>query len=1043
MPLPSARTLPFVFGVMQRPQAVPFEAGGVRIGSDERNPFTAKRRSSANSPRVSVLACRALWDLSEGDISVRYLPAAHYPKICIQVKPQGISISGGRRAGTADIETILLDVEDGRVNATGAAQSPAAAAVFASLDIYDRRRGIDFAPAYLAFLRAKAAGNAIKTRDALLAASDELLVSMLIDYQTDRVPPAIRWHNAPKDAEFRRMLGDRVVDVAPFVTDAGVLTLHRPEMEAYIARRSVVFAAVAAPSPVEEDLDDTYDESDHVGMGITEPEPTLAPAIPAPALEESPQEPVSENVVAEQLSGELKVDKVVAALLVARGYTDAARAREYIHPRGLESHDPYEMRGMFEAAARLHRAVSARQRIVIYGDYDADGITGTSILLIYLRSVGANVIPVIPGRNSGYGLTVAAAEALRQEHDPDLVITVDCGSSDHEAVAYLVGEGIDVLVTDHHLTLRGAPPTPYYLNPNRSEGDPYPFHGLCGCGVAYKLLQAIAIPAEGETYAHIPELYDLLMISTVADQVPLIDENRFYVQAGLARVNSRSRANLGLWNLADASGVFLENLDAVALGWKIAPHINAVSRMDLDPTLGVELLTTSDHDRAMEIAKQCHRANGDRKTLTDRLYEQALAELGDNPPDDILGVLLPEAPVGVAGMVAAKIVERYLRPVLVVNNEGRGSGRAPDGQEILSYMEQMATMGIFGSPRRSADGSTVIPGFGGHSAACGFHDVDIESFLSAVSSLHNPSGRGGAGKARIDARIGLAEVTLELADELARMGPYGIGNPEPVFEVRDLEILDPKQSKSGHSLLFSLTDGSHVVRAHWFGGGKAPIDELPARVDVLANPVRDWTKEVSLSVTAVRPSSHQPPRRIPLKIAPDQVFFVIATRKQSGKSTAAKILAKFTGAKEIGTSAIINEIVEHEHDLPAGTIARARATDPEAYRPELIATGDLMDAQGRTVGVVALERGYRIIEGIRRTAELRKAIAYAQSHSSVPPYVICLENPDSSIPADNTEADGLRALADVVIPNNPKAGTLDELETRLHDALTAISSGTR
>jgi single-stranded-DNA-specific exonuclease len=1023
---------------MQRPQTVPLEAGGMRISSDERNPYAARRRTSANSPRVSVLACRALWALSEGDISVRYLPAARYPKICIQVKPQGISISGGRRAGAADIETILLDVEDGRVNSSGAIQSPAAAAVFAALDIYDRRRGIDFAPAYLAFLRAKAAGNSVRMREALLAASDELLVSMLTDYQTDRVPPAIRWHSAPKDAEFRRMLGERVVDVAPFVTDAQVLSLHRSEMEVYVPRRAVVFAAPSAPSPAIEDLDDTYDESDHAGMGITEPEPVVesvvAPVAPEPAVAT-----VAENVVAEQLSSELKVGKVAAAMLVARGFTNAAGAREYIHPRGLESHDPYEMRGMFEAASRLHRAITTRQRIVIYGDYDADGITGTSILLIYLRSVGANVTPVIPSRNSGYGLTVAAAEALRQEHDPDLVITVDCGSSDHEAVAYLVGEGVDVLVTDHHLTLRGAPPTPYYLNPNRSEGDPYPFHGLCGCGVAYKLLQAIAVPAEGESYAHIPELYDLLMISTVADQVPLVDENRFYVQAGLSRVNSRSRANLGLWHLAEASGVFLENLDAVALGWKIAPHINAVSRMDLDPTMGVELLTTSDHDRAMDLAKQCHRANGDRKTLTDRLYEQALAELGDSPPDDILGVLLPEAPVGVAGMVAAKIVERYLRPVLVVNNEGRGSGRAPDGQEILPYMEQMATMGIFGLPRRLADGSTVTAGFGGHSAACGFHDVDIESFLSAVASLHNPAGPAGAAKARIDARIGLAEVTTDLADELARMGPYGIGNPEPVFEIRDLEILDPKQSKSGHSLLFSLTDGSHVVRAHWFGGGKAPIDELPARVDVLANPVRDWTKEVSLSVSAVRPSSHQPPKHAPLKFAPDQVFLIIATRKQSGKSTAAKILAKFTGAREIGTSAIINEIVEQEHDLPAGTIARTRATDPEAYRPELIATGNRMDDMGQTVGVLAQQRGYRIIEGIRRTGELRKAIDFAREHSSRPPFVICLENPDSTVPADNTEADGLRALADVIIPNSPKTGTLDELENRLYDALATIS----
>jgi hypothetical protein len=381
-------------------------------------------------------------------------------------------------------------------------------------------------------------------------------------------------------------------------------------------------------------------------------------------------------------------------------------------------------------------------------------------------------------------------------------------------------------------------------------------------------------------------------------------------------------------------------------------------------------------------------------------------------------------------MVAAKICERYVKPTLVVNSEGRGSGRAPEGQEILGYMEQLRTMGVFGVPRKSADGSTITPDFGGHSAALGFHDVEIEPFLAGVRRLRNPFTAPPT--RRIDAAIALSEVTLALAEELKRMGPYGLGNPEPVFAIGNLEILDPHPSKSGHSLLFSVTDGTNVLKAHWFGGGKTDIANLPARVDILANPVRDRNGTVGLAVTSVKPSRVQP-SRAPLHIDPKQFFFVIATRKQSGKSAAGKILGRLSGLPEIGTSTIISEIAEADHGLAAGTIRAARDRDPEAYRKELIATGNRMDDEGRPAGIIGLERGYRIVEGIRRVDELHQAIAYVREHAGSAPYIICLENPDASMDAaDNTEAAGLRAAADVIISNNPKKGTLDELEEKLY-----------
>jgi len=1032
----AARILPFVYGILQRPQTTPLLVGGAPISSDELNLFVARRRGSLSAPRTSVLAARALWALSEGKIFVSYLPSANHPKIMISVLAGGASIATGRAAVAADVERILLDVDSGRVyNDHETYQSPATAALFAALDLYDRRRGIDFAPAYLSFLRAKEAGAGV--RETLLAAADELLVSMLNDYETDRVPSQITWHATPRGAEFARMNSDKVLDISSLMSSSRELLEHRPDMERYIPRRAILISPIGVIAP-EDEIEEPIEESDHVGMGMTEPEPR-----PEPVPEPEPLEVLVETDpdVVGKLVADLGVSEVAAKMLSARGFNTAASASQYLRPRGIESHDPYDMKGMFECAARLHRAVGAHEKIVIFGDYDADGIPGTSLLLTYLRSVGADVTAVIPEREGGYGLILSAAQSLRQEHAPDLVVTVDCGSSDHEAIAYLNGEGIDVLVTDHHLTLNGLPPTPYFINPNRSDGDPYPFHGLCGAGVAYKLVQAIAKPREGELFAHIPELYDFVMISTVADQVPLTGENRFYVRAGLARVNSRSTGNIGLWAVAQEAGIFLENLDALDLGWKIAPRINAVGRMGTNPTTSVvELLTTSDHDRASELAKMLNKDNGDRQSFTDRLYEQAQMQLGDNPRDDIIGVHLAEASAGVAGLVAAKISERYRKPVLLVNSQGRGSGRAPAGQQIISYMEQLRAMGIFGVSRILPDGSKMTPGYGGHSAACGFYGVEIEPFLAAVHQLHNTDGPAGGAPRRVDAVLALSDVTLSLAEELKAMGPYGEGNPEPAFAIGNLEVVDAHPSKSGHSLLFSVTDGERIIKSHWFGGGKTDIDSLPARVDILGNPVRDRSGAVGLAVTALKPSKIQPPKRVKLNIDPNQTFFVIATRKRSGKSAGGKILGRILGLAEIGTSTIINEFVERDHGLAAGTVRNARDLNPEAYRRELIATGDRMDTEGLTAGIIGLQRDFRVVEGIRRAGELRKSIAYARERYGLAPYVICLENPDASFdPTDNTEAAGLRALADVVIPNDPNRGSLDELEERLYQAVLTLN----
>ena len=709
---------------------------------------------------------------------------------------------------------------------------------------------------------------------------------------------------------------------------------------------------------------------------------------------------------------------------------------------------------MFEVAERLWTAVRTGEKIVLYGDYDADGIPGTALLTLYLGAVGAKVFSFIPDRGEGYGLSLAAAKRLSEEFEPDLVVTVDCGSSDHEAIAWLQSAQSDpwtrkqpceVVVIDHHLTPGGLPATPYLVNPNRSDGDPYPFHGLCGTGVAYKVVQALATPAPGEVYSQIPELYDLLIMATVGDQVPLTDENRYYVQAGLEQINHQARANLGLWAITAEAGIFLEKLSADELAWMIAPRINAVGRMALDPNAVVELLTTSEHDRAFELARSLDKANTEQQNFTNKLFDQALEQLGRTPPDEVLGIYLAESTVGVASLVAAKIAERYQRPTLIINAAGQGAGRAPAGQDIIAHLEALAGMGIF-APRTDESG-LINPHFSGSKGACDFRGLEVEDFLAAVKLLRNT--RMTHPHRRIDGTLLLSEVTLSLAEEMRKLGPYGEGNPEPSFLLQNLEIREPHYSKSGHSLLFFVADGEREIRCHCFEGGQYPLRELPARIDILGNPIIERSGEVGLAVAYIKPSKVQPEERVVSSMNTKQIVFIVGASPQSGKTEASRIVARLLDTPAVGTSDVINEMLEKDLNLAAGTIRADRDRNPDKWRPELVAKGNWMADNGLTAGILALQRGYRVIEGVRRASELKEAIGYARSISGLRPIVLCLIDPNAPARVnDNTEGESLIALSDRLIENTPmspgadqaaKTRSLARLEKTIRTALDELS----
>jgi single-stranded-DNA-specific exonuclease len=990
--------------------------------------------------------------MSQGELILKYLPGTH-PRLLVQNKPGRLSIVSGRALAAAEIETILFTPDQGEINSTGLfLQSPTATALFAALNLYDRRRGFDFAPAYLAFLKAKESHASAQTiKETLLAASDEMLLTLQFDYQTDHNPSLISWHQAPKSPDFESTWrSPKLLDLGRLVTESDLLETHREEA-VYQPRKPVSFRL---PERLMADRDprEPFEESDHVGMWEVENEPTDEENETTAASEEieSQTSPAS----ATEISTALGISAGAATFLVARGFADTEQVNKYLQSSETISHDPYLMKGMFEVADRLWTAARTGEKIVVYGNYDADGIPGSALLSLYLRAVGAKVFSFIPDRQEGYGLSLAAAKRLSEEFEPDLVVAIDCGSSDHEAIAWLQSTQADpwtlkapceVVVIDHHLTPQGLPPTPYLINPNRSDGDPYPFHGLCGAGVAYKVVQALAEPAPGELYCEIPELYDLLIMATVGDQVPLTDENRYYIQAGLAQINHQARANLGLWAICAEAGIFLEKLSADELAWMIAPRINAVGRMALDPNAVVELLTTSDHDRAFELARSLDKANTEQQNFTNKLFDQALEQLGRTPRDEVLGIYLAESTVDAAGLVAAKVAERYQRPTLIINAAGMGAGRAPAGQDIILHLETLAELGIFES--RTDKNGPIIPHFSGSKGICDFSGVEVEDFLAAIKLLRHP--RVSHPRRQIDGRLSLSEVTLSLAEEMRKLGPYGEGNPEPSFLLQNLEIREPHYSKSGHSLLFLVADGEREIRCHCFEGGQYPLRELPARIDILANPIIERSGEVGLAVAYLKPSKVQPEEKTVSFINAKQIVFIVGASPRSGKTEASRIVSRLLDTPAIGTSDVINEILEKDLDLAPGTIRTDRDRNPDKWRPELVAKGNWMADNGLTAGILALQRGYRVIEGVRRAGELKEAIGYARSISGLRPIVLCLLDPDAPARVnDNTEGESLIALSDRLIENRPmpidadqaaKTRSLAQLEKTLRAALAELS----
>ena len=515
---------------------------------------------------------------------------------------------------------------------------------------------------------------------------------------------------------------------------------------------------------------------------------------------------------AASLARVLGVSPILAALLINRGYDDERAARVFLSPTYDQLHEPYAMLGMKEAVARLRRAVENREPVLIYGDYDVDGTTGTAVLLRALKLLGAQAGFHIPHRfTEGYGIQQAALEkALADGYK--LVVSIDCGIRAHEPLYWARDNGLDVIITDHHLPdeKEGAPPAFAVLNPNQA-GCEYPDKHLAGVGVAFKLVHALF--REYGREAQVPAFMKVVAIGTVADVAKLTGENRTIVSIGLkdlARV-----ANPGLRALIDVAGCGDgKGMTAYDLGFRLGPRINAAGRMDAARAV-VELFDTRNADKARLLAHHLDARNEERKTVQQQIIDLAIAEVKD-PKDCHVAVIAGEGwHRGVIGIAASKIAERLNRPCVVLSIDGEmahGSGRSIEAYHLLNGLTAC---------------SDLFEKFGGHSHAAGItiRPERIEELRRrlnehAASCLTSDDLEP---LVKIDLELRPEEVTFSLTRELDALEPFGAGNPRPVFVTRNLRRLsEPVVIKDKHLKFRLAGPQNRPLEAVWWNCVEAP-----------------------------------------------------------------------------------------------------------------------------------------------------------------------------------------------------------------------------
>ncbi len=520
------------------------------------------------------------------------------------------------------------------------------------------------------------------------------------------------------------------------------------------------------------------------------------------------------------LSREAGVPPLIAQLLLNRGIDDPAKAAYFLDCKLTGLHDPETLPGVVEAADRIIRAVRDRRKVVIYGDYDVDGVCGTSLLWGCLRLAGATEVEYyIPHRvEEGYGLNGDALRHLAAEGGASMIVTVDCGISAVREARIARELGVELIITDHHTIGPTLPEADVLVHP-RLPGSKYPFGDLCGCGVAFKLAWQIC-KGFGDGKKASPQLRDYLMhslglvsLATVADVVPIEDENRILVRHGLTTL--RNKPILGMKALIDVSGIKPDKpLNSGHLGFQLGPRINAAGRLERAKR-AVEMLTTDDLTIAQQIASELDQCNTARKDLEHNLVNEAHAMVKAGGETTSRGAIVLGKEgwhPGVIGIVASRIADVYHRPTIVIafheDGTGQGSGRSVDGFDLYAALSACA------------DGLTS---FGGHRAAAGLKlpRSHFEEFAARFDA-HCRDGLTPELREKvlhIDAEVPLGMLTFPIIRQIESLEPFGMGNPNPLFVASDVRLVDePKlMGDNNRHVRFKFAQGDAIVGAVGWG----------------------------------------------------------------------------------------------------------------------------------------------------------------------------------------------------------------------------------
>jgi single-stranded-DNA-specific exonuclease len=571
----------------------------------------------------------------------------------------------------------------------------------------------------------------------------------------------------------------------------------------------------------------------------------LVSVFPAPVLRWM-MVPPPDPAVVDRLARALGIPAALAALLVQRGQATEADARTFLRPAVTGLSDPGALAGMSEAVEAIAAAVRAGGTILVHGDYDVDGQCATALLTRALQAAGADVVGFVPHRlRDGYDFGIAGLAAA-QRAGASLVITCDCGITAVDTVRAARAAGIGVVVTDHHLPGAELPPALAVVDPQRAD-DTSGAKGLCGTGIAFKLVQAL-VPALGLPPNLPYHLLDLVALATVADVVPLVGENRILVRHGL-RLLADSRWP-GLRALVAASGLEGKELRAGHMGYILGPRLNAAGRV-ADAAEGLRLLLTDDPAEAAELARRLEGLNVERQSLDQRMLEEALAQVeqAGDPERDASFVLAGDGwHPGVVGIVASRVVERYGRPAFLIafdGDVGKGSGRS------ISRFDLHAALLACGD---------LLERYGGHQMAAGLTirrdrlDEFRERFGGIAREALGPEDLGP--EQRVDLELALREATPELERMCRHLEPCGSGNASPVFGVRGVRLTGRSRVGSGH-LKGTLDDGTTRLPAIGFQWA----DRVPWLADGLVDAAfrlepNEWNGHTTLQARLCALSPH-------------------------------------------------------------------------------------------------------------------------------------------------------------------------------------------